>query len=146
MAWAYFDSSALVKRYINEPGRREVLRLLRRNNCVVSALFSVELRRALHRRVAEGVLDARRIPRVLVRVSHDRQFWTTIHISAEVLGLAESLVAAHPLRSLDSLHVASAQLMFTSLGRTVEFTFVTADDRQADAARAIGLTTHYVES
>jgi predicted nucleic acid-binding protein len=145
MGWAYFDSSALVKRYVDEPGRREVLRLLRRSNCVVSALFGVELRSAVRRRVADGSLDAKRVPGLFARFARDRQFWTTVALSTEVLSLAESLVAVHPLRSLDSLHVGSAQLMFTRLGDTAELSFVTADGRQADAARAIGLTTRFID-
>jgi len=36
MPFAYFDTSALIKRYVTERGRREVLRLLRKNECVVS--------------------------------------------------------------------------------------------------------------
>lgn len=45
--WAYFDSSALAKRYLDEAGRREVLRLLRRYDVVTSAVVAVELRSAL---------------------------------------------------------------------------------------------------
>ena len=61
--WAYFDTSALVKRYIDEVGRRQVLQLLRRYECVASAVLPVELRSALRRRVAEGTLEAARVPR-----------------------------------------------------------------------------------
>ena len=39
--WAYFDTSALVKRYIDEAGRREVLQLLRRNDVVTSAILEL---------------------------------------------------------------------------------------------------------
>ena len=56
--WAYFDTSALVKRYVDEPGRREVQQLLRRHDCVTSAILPVELRGALRRRVAERTLDS----------------------------------------------------------------------------------------
>ena len=58
MDYAYFDTSALIKRYVEELGRREVLTLLRKNNCVVSAVLPVEVRSALRRRVAEKTLDA----------------------------------------------------------------------------------------
>jgi predicted nucleic acid-binding protein len=55
--WAYFDASVLVKRYVDERGRRNVLRLLRRHEVVTSAIVPIELRSALRRRVAEGTLD-----------------------------------------------------------------------------------------
>ena len=53
MDYAYFDTSALIKRYVEGLGRREVLTLLRKNQCVVSAVLPVEVRSALRRRVAE---------------------------------------------------------------------------------------------
>ena len=56
--WAHFDTSALVKRYIDEVGRREVLQLLRKHKCVVSAVLPVELRSVLRRRVTEGTIEA----------------------------------------------------------------------------------------
>jgi len=67
VAYAYFDTSALIKRYIDESGRREVLQLLRKNDCVVSAILPVELRSALRRRAAEGTLDERRVRAVVKR-------------------------------------------------------------------------------
>ena len=72
MAWAYFDTSALVKRYVDETGRRDVLRLLRRHNCVISAVLPVELRSALRRRVSEATLDEERVPQILKRFAADR--------------------------------------------------------------------------
>ena len=70
--WAYFDTSALVKRYVDEPGRREVQQLLRRHDCVTSAILPVELRSALRRRVTERTLDGSRVSEILKRVVADR--------------------------------------------------------------------------
>lgn len=145
MAYAYFDTSALIKRYVNEPGRREVLQLLRKNQCVVSAVLPVEVRSALRRRVAEGTLDASRVPRILKRFTADRAFWTFVEVSREVLAAAETLSAAHPLRALDAIHVASAQLFTARIGSPA-FTFVSADTRQTTATAALGMTTRHIES
>jgi predicted nucleic acid-binding protein len=145
MTYAFFDTSALIKRYVNEPGRREVVQLLRRNHCVVSALLPVEVRSALRRRVAEGTLDEKRIPGILKRFIADRAFWTLIDVSREVLSSAETLIAAHPLRALDAIHVASAQLFTTRIGSPT-FTFVSADTRQTTAAGALGMTTRLIVS
>ena len=70
--WTYFDTSALVKRYIDESGRREVLQRLRQNECVTSAVLLVELRSGMRRRVAEGSIDAARLPAILKHVAADR--------------------------------------------------------------------------
>lgn len=141
--WAYFDTSALVKRYIEEAGRPEVLRLLRRHDCVVSAVLPVELRSALRRRVAEGTLDAARAPRILKRVAADRAYWTLVEVGTDVLAAAETLVATHPLRTLDGIHVASAQV-FAARVPTLELIFVSADKRQRAAAAAIGLPVEHI--
>lgn len=142
--WAYFDTSALVKRYIDEVGRREVLRLLRQHECVTSAVLPVELRGALRRRVSEGTLDASRLPEILKRVTTDRAYWTLVEVGADVLGAAETLVATHPLRTLDAIHVASAQLFIARVS-TLEMLFVSADKRQTDAAAAIGLVAKHID-
>jgi len=141
--WAYFDTSALVKRYIDEAGRREVLQLLRQHDCVTSAVLPVELRSALRRRVSEGTLDASRLPEILKRVTADRAYWTLVEIGADVLVAAETLVATHPIRTLDAIHVASARL-FAARVSTPELVFVSADKRQTDAAAAIGLAAKHI--
>jgi predicted nucleic acid-binding protein len=141
--WAYFDTSALVKRYVDEPGRREVQQLLRRHDCVTSAILPVELRSALRRRVAERTLDSSRVSEILKRVAADRAYWTVIEVGAEVLSGAEALVSVHPLRTLDAIHVASAQLFAARLS-IAALIFVSADQRQTDVTNAIGLATRHI--
>lgn len=142
--WAYFDTSALVKRYVDESGRRELLRLLRRYEVVTSAVVSVELRRAFRRRVAEGTLNEEGISEILKHVAADREFWAVIDVSSTVLAAAETLVAAQPLRTLDAIHVASAQLFAVRLALR-EVVFVSADTRQTAAASAAGMRSRQIE-
>ena len=141
--WAYFDTSALVKRYIDEVGRRQVLQLLRRHQCVASALLPVELRSALRRRAADGTLEVARVPAILKRVAADRAYWTLVGVGNEVLNAAERLVAVHPLRTLDAIHVASAQVFASGVSDS-GLMFVSADKRQTEAAAVIGLATRYI--
>ena len=143
--WAYFDTSALVKRYVDEAGRRQVLQLLRRHECVASAVLPVELRSALRRRVTEGALEAARVPQILKRVAADRAYWTLVEVGTEVLSAAEKLVAVHPLRTLDAIHVASAQVFATGVSES-DLMFVSADKRQTEAAAVIGLTARYISA
>lgn len=145
MAWAYFDTSALIKRYVDEAGRREVLQLLRRHACVTSAVLAVELRSALRRRVSEGTLDDERVPDILKRFETDRAFWTLVEVTRDVLTAAETLVATHPLRTLDAIHVASAQL-FSARIAAPALVFVSADARQTTAAAAVGMTIKHIGS
>jgi predicted nucleic acid-binding protein len=141
--WAYFDTSALVKRYVDEPGRREVQQILRRHDCVTSTILPVELRSALRRRVAERTLDSSRVSEILKRVAGDRAYWTVIEVGTEVLSGAEALVSVHPLRTLDAIHVASAQLFAARLSMA-DLLFVSSDKRQTDVASAIGLASRHI--
>ncbi len=143
--WAYFDASALVKRYVDEWGRRDVLQLLRRYNVVTSAIVPIELRSALRRRVSEGTLDESRAPGILKRMAAERGLWAMVEVSHEVLAGAEALVATHPLRALDAIHVTSAQL-FASRIALPDLVFVSADVRQTTAAAALGMTTRQIEA
>ncbi len=143
--WAYFDTSALVKRYVDEAGRRDVLRLLRRHEVATSAIMPVELRSALRRRVTEGTLDEERVPEILKRVAAERGFWALIDVGSEVLATAETLVAEQPLRALDAIHVASAQFLAGRIA-VPELVFVSADARQTAAAAAVGMRTRYIAS
>jgi uncharacterized protein len=145
VSWAYFDTSAIIKRYVDEEGRRQVMQLMRRHQCVASAVLSVELRSALRRRVTDGSLDARRVPEILKRVAADREFWALVEVTGEVLQAAERLVAAHPLRTLDAIHVASAELFADRLASS-ELTFVSADARQTAVAAAIGMAAEDIVS
>lgn len=145
MTWAYFDTSALIKRYVDEEGRREVLQLLRRHQCVASTVLSVELRSALRRRVTDGSLEARRVPEILKRFAADREFWALVEVTSEVLLAAERFVAAHPLRTLHAIHIASAELFSDRLAAS-ELRFVSADARQTAVAGAIGMAAELIRS
>lgn len=141
--WTYFDTSALVKRYVDEAGRREVLQLLRRNECVTSAVLPVELRSGLRRRAADGSLEAARLPMILERVAADRPYWTLVEVGTDVLAVAETLVATYPIRTLDAIHVASAQL-FAARVSMPGLMFVSADKRQTETATAVGLVARQI--
>ena len=141
--WTYFDTSALVKRYVDEAGRREVLQLLRRHECVTSAVLPVELRSGLRRRVADGSLEVARLQLILKRVAADRPYWTLVEVGSGVLAVAETLVATYPIRTVDAIHVASAQL-FAARVSMPRLVFVSADKRQTETAVAVGLAARRI--
>jgi uncharacterized protein len=143
--YAYFDTSALIKRYVNEPGRGDVLQLLRKHRCVMSAVLPVEVRSALRRRVADGTLQERQATAILKRFTADRAFWMVIDVSRDVLAAAESLCDSYSVRALDAIHLASAQLFAGRIGSPA-FTFVSADIRQTSAAAVLRLNTRLIES
>ncbi|MBA3432737.1 MAG: type II toxin-antitoxin system VapC family toxin [Actinobacteria bacterium] len=121
---AYLDSSALIKLVIPEP-ESDALRvsLARWDRHAASALVRTEVVRAVVR--VDGA--ARDPARLVVRAL------TLIAVSDEILDHAAELEPSG-LRTLDSVHLASALALGDVLGP-----FVTYDVRLQDAARAAGL-------
>jgi predicted nucleic acid-binding protein len=93
--WAYFDSSAVVKVYVQESGRAAVLRLLHQHEVVASAILPVEIRGALRRRAAENVIESSHLPSALQQFAKDRTQWNLLAVSTEILERGEQIVASH---------------------------------------------------
>ncbi len=121
----YLDSSAIVKLVVAEAESAALLAFLRRRRpLVTSALSRTEVGRALAR---SGAAALRRGGDVLARLD-------LIRLSDRVLEAAARLPPAE-LRSLDAIHLATAQLLGASL-RDV----VTYDERMSAAAQGLGWT------
>jgi len=140
--WAYFDSSAVVKVYVQEKGRATVLRLLGLHEVVVSAILPVEIRGALRRRAEENTIESSRLPAALNQLAADRAQWNLLAVSTEILGRAEQIVGRHSVRTLDAIHIASAKEFAERLQACVPF--ISADHQQIEVAAAVGLTVQQV--
>lgn len=120
----YVDSSALVKLAVREPESAALRRYLgRRRPLVSSALARTEVVRAL---VPLGSEVVQRGREVLARVD-------LLRLTNRVLDSA-GLLTPPDLRSLDAIHLASAEQLGSDLR-----SFVTYDERLASAARSRGL-------
>jgi predicted nucleic acid-binding protein len=140
--WAYIDTSAMVKRYVREPGRAKVQTLAARHRLVSSVILPVELYSAFVRRTREGTLATVALPRLFTRVGADRPRWTLVATTNAVLDEAQLLVENHPLRTLDALHVASARVFEQHLRAPI--VFISADKRQLAAAAREGMRVEAV--
>ena len=120
----YLDSSAIVKLAVREPESLALRRYLRRRQPVVSsALARTEVLRALLAAGDEAVARGRS---VLQRLD-------LVRVNDRVLNAAGVLSPAE-LRSLDAIHLATAQQLGGELGA-----LVTYDDSMATAAKRLGL-------
>jgi uncharacterized protein len=121
----YLDSSALVKLAVREPESVALLRYLRRRRpLITSALARTEVARALLPLGAEAV---RRGHHVLARID-------LVRVNDRVLDAAGTMLPVE-LRSLDAIHLATAQQLGADLAR-----IITYDDRMVVAANQLGLT------
>lgn len=141
-AWAYCDTSAVAKRYLREPGRAELAKIVTKRRVVSSFVMPLELHSAFARRVRDGELATVELPRLYSRVGADRKHWMLVTPTAEVLTETEELLEAQPLRTFDALHLASARVFQRRV--RVPLLFATADKRQATVAARLGMETRLI--
>jgi predicted nucleic acid-binding protein len=104
-----------------------------------STLTELELLSAVYRRWREGA-ESEADRDELLRVVERRisPALTFLPLTEDVVRDASRLVTAHPLRSLDAIHIATAVIASRHARRHgARLTFCTADRRQATAAEAL---------
>jgi len=143
-AWAYADTSVLVKRYVREPGSSEASKLTSTYTIVTSALASVELLSALYGKQRGGSLTERALQRAVRLYEEERPKLTIVELTASILGRAEDVIRRVPARTADALHLASALFFGEAVGLPVRF--LTADVRQRASAESLGLSVIWVDS
>ncbi len=137
--WAYFDTSVIVKRYVQEIDSPRARRMLGRYRIITSAIAPVEAASALCRRHSLAELAQEDFDAIIARIRADRAYWELIDLGSSVLARAEDLLRQAPARTLDALHLASALLFQKEAG--IALPFVTADRKQGAAASGLGLRT-----
>lgn len=115
--------------------------MLRTGEVVTSRLTFAEAASAVARRERNARIDATRAAAILARINADFTGPNAAYLLAEVtpaiVERAAALVRPHGLRGFDAVHLATALLAREAVPDG--FSFVTADARLADAARAEGL-------
>jgi predicted nucleic acid-binding protein len=129
----FLDSSALAKRYVQEPDSDRVEAILSSASAMgVSVICLSEVVSALCRRRRENELTRQQYLEAKRGLFSDIEDASVVGITDQVIARAVELLERWPLRSADSLHVACAAEWSAQL-------FVSADNRQCSAARAYGL-------
>lgn len=127
----YVDSSALLKRYVDEPDSTLANEILGSDESLLTARHTiVEVRRNLARLLDPGDAAAARSAFL-----QDVKAFGIVEFDAFTCESAASISELTGARTLDALHLAAAQrLGGSSIG------FVTFDLRQAQSARTLGMT------
>ncbi len=125
----YLDSSALIKRYVDEDGSdaAEAI-LLSDQEWVTAQITLVEVRLALHRR-----LDAAARSAAVAAFERDWQRMFVVAVDEMTCQRAAELGATTGARSLDAVHLAAAE---RAGGRSLPV--MTFDVRLGHAARSLG--------
>ncbi len=136
--WAYFDTSAVVKLYVEEPGSEHVHTLSARNRPLSSVILSVEVVSALARRQRSGDLSGEARNAALGNFRKDLPSFDLVELTADIRQRAEAALLSYSLRTLDAIHIASALFMREALSLT-GLPFITSDRRQQEGAVLAGL-------
>jgi len=135
----YFDTSALVKRYLIETGSPDVEALWNNaTRAVASEILYDEMAATFARKKREVPADAESIERAHATFRTEWLSMRRVAVNDDVHRNVEDLLARHSLRGADAIHLASALLVRDALEQPV--TFACADVKLVNAARAEGLT------
>jgi len=141
----YLDTSALVKRYVDETGSpwlRALLDASPRTSVILVHLVVVEMTSALMRRVREGVVSAPEYAQAQnVFQSDCLDQYELVTAVDDIIDQANRLLERHPLRAYDAIHLAAAMVSNQALlaDNLPPLVFLSADDRLNRAASAEGL-------
>lgn len=125
----YLDTSALLKRYLDEPDSAAYGDHLDADPIWCTARITyVEARRNLAARLDGDALVIAR-----ARFEDDWQTIDVVEVDAALCAAAATLAESQALRSLDALHLAACDRV-----RDAVLSLVTADRRQVEAARSLG--------
>jgi predicted nucleic acid-binding protein len=135
----FLDASALVKRYVEEPGSEIVRRVLGTGVPVVSRLTEVEITSALARRCREGHVDLAARDAALADLARDLEAIFVVELGPEVVSKAAGLLKRRPLRAADAVQLASCLVLADRLVQPVQL--LAFDQRLVEAATAEGAPT-----
>jgi hypothetical protein len=129
----FFDTSAFIKRYIDEPGSDQVVSLCSTaDDIAVSILLPVELIATISRLKREAALSASHYDAIKTALFDDLHDVTVILSSLSVVHRAIRSIETSQIKSLDAFHVGCA------LEYEPDF-FISSDKQQLIAAAKLGL-------
>ena len=134
----FLDSSAMVKRYIDEPGSETVDTLCSQAmELGISVICLPEVVSALCRLIREGKLVSSQYRMLKQELVSDGEDSEILDISPGVISVATAVLEKTPSRAMDAIHIASAIQWNADL-------FVSSDLRQIASAEEFGLRVERV--
>jgi predicted nucleic acid-binding protein len=134
----YLDTSALIKRFVNEEGSPLVRSLVQGKEAVATAKIAyAEVYAGLTRKLREDNLPKAQYALACRQFESDWPAYLRVELEDDILLLARDLIQRRPLRGFDAVHLASALRLKLALGEAI--TFAAADERLLKAAEAESL-------
>ncbi len=135
----YLDASALVKRYVAEPGSVEVQRMIGEADVVGTAIITrAEVAAALSKAVRMAALSPGEAQESLKLFRNEWPDLVRIQVTEMVVARADIFAWEHGLRGYDAVHLAAASLWRDALGGD-RVMFLTFDRKLWTAVQSAGL-------
>ena len=136
----YMDTSALLKKYFKEPGSAEVISKWKEaDGIVISSIAYAETVASIHRKKREVNRRTERFRTVLNSFQKDWKSFIRVEVNDNLIEIIDKIVAEHPLRGFDAIHLASALIAYERLSE--DFLFACFDRKLIHAAHMEGLET-----
>lgn len=134
----FFDSSAFVKRYIQEAGTEEIVAWCdRATEIVLAGIALPEIISAFCRLRRESRIDNTQYRQLKTLLLADIEDAAICDLTPLVIARTITALEASGLRGMDAIHIGSALIMQADV-------FITADERQMEAALRAGLRVNAV--
>jgi len=139
---AYWDSSSLVPLCTVQPQSNSAWALHSKYEVVTGWATEVEILSALTRLKRMGAITSGQFLAAKKLALSIVQSWLEVRGSASITRNACLLLEKHPLSAADAIQLANALEACRHMPHA--FVFISADQRQADAARQVGFTVEFV--
>lgn len=117
----YCDTSALIKRYVEEDGTEEIDKLWQSSNFIASSIVSyAETVATFRRKWREGIFSDRAFKETVDKFREDYSSLILVPVTNELNSTIEMLLERYPLKGFDAIHLASA-LIFKKSGFNLFF-------------------------
>jgi predicted nucleic acid-binding protein len=134
----YLDTSALIKRYVNEAGSTDIRVWIRSADDKATTLITrAEMSAGINRLLRMKFLSLKDYNEALEEFHADWEDYHRLPVTAPLVARADALACQHNLRGYDAIHLAAALTWQELLDLPV--TIVTYDRELAGAARASGM-------
>jgi uncharacterized protein len=131
----FFDTSALIKKYIIEKGAEKVDNLMNKaDHIFVSVITEIETYSTFKRLLIEKAIDENDYNILINEFEIDYQFYSHIIFDDFVSENAKLLINKHQLKTLDSIQLGTALLLKDEIDY-----FVVCDDKLIKSGKKEGL-------
>ncbi len=136
----YWDTSALIKRYLSEPGTAEVLDLLGKASLSGTVVVTrAEVAGVFSRAFSKSRLTQEQVRRGMREFRQDWPAYLRVRITETMIRDADQLALQYSLRGYDAVHLSAALMWKDRISDAIHF--ATFDDNLWDAAGTEGFET-----